>query len=153
MIGVCVDGVLLRPSVSTCRDSTPYSARFSTHLKVLWLTVSDVQTVTELARLARELSPIHRNRRKIQGAIGIHDPLPMLPLHHPARARRIGGVGDGAVVGFFVIPVGGEGVGDAGVVGLDQFVCYWVEEALFEVQLVCILWQSMIVRCVYARVL
>jgi hypothetical protein len=59
----------------------------------------------------------------------------MLPLHHPARARGIDGVGDGAVVGFFVVAVGGEGVGDAGVVGLDQLVCYGVVEALFEAQL------------------
>jgi hypothetical protein len=91
----------------------------STHLEVLLLTVPNVQAIAKLARLTRELSPIHLNGGEVQGAIGVHDPLPMLPLHHPARARGIDGVGDGAVVGFFVVAVGGEGVGDAGVVGLD----------------------------------
>jgi hypothetical protein len=37
----------------------------------------------------------------------------MLPLHYGGGALRDGWVGDGAVVGFFVVAVDGEGVGDA----------------------------------------
>ena len=54
----------------------------------------------------------------------------MLPLHNPARTRGVHGVGDGAVVGFFVMPVGREGVGDPGVRWFDEGVVYWVVEAL-----------------------
>jgi hypothetical protein len=106
-----------------------------THLKVLLLTVPDIQTIAVLARLARELSPVHFYGCEGQGAVHNHDPTPVLPLHYPARARGVDGVGDGAVVGFLVMAIGCEGVGDAGVVGLDQFVRYGIVEALCKARL------------------
>ena len=54
----------------------------------------------------------------------------MLPLHQSFGTCGVGGVGDGAVVGFFVVAVGGEGVGDAGVLGFEEVVAYGVVEAL-----------------------
>ena len=59
----------------------------------------------------------------------------MLPLHHPLRAVRVGGGGDGAVVGFLEEAVFGEGVGDAGVVGFEE----GVGDGVVEVLRVCVL--------------
>lgn len=43
---------------------------------------------------------------------------------------RCGRVGDGAVVGFFVVAIGGEGVGDAGEVRFDEAIGDGVVESL-----------------------
>lgn len=101
-----------------------------THLKRLTLIIPNINTIIPLARRTAQLPPIDRNRREQQRARGIHDPAAMLPLQDPARAGGVRRVGDGAVVGFLVVSVAGEGVGDAGVVGLDEFVVDWVVEAL-----------------------
>lgn len=100
------------------------------YLKVLGLIIPRVNAITLRTRLAQQLPPIDINRREEQTAVGGHVPGPVLPLHDSRGTRRVGGVGNGAVVGFFIIPIGGEGVGDAGALGLDQAVGEGVVEAL-----------------------
>ena len=60
----------------------------------------------------------------------MHAPGAVLPLHDALGTRRARRVGDGAVVGFLVEAIVGEGVGYARLVGLDEFVGDGVVEAL-----------------------
>lgn len=54
----------------------------------------------------------------------------MLPLHDPAGTGRPCGIRDGAIVGFFVVAISGEGVRDSGQGGFDELVIDGVVEAL-----------------------
>lgn len=56
----------------------------------------------------------------------------MLPLHYCGRAIGRGRVRYSAIVRFLVMSIGGEGVGDACVVGFNQVVVYGIVEALRE---------------------
>jgi len=51
-------------------------------------------------------------------------------LHYSLNTAWIGWIRDGAVVGRFVVAIGGEGVGDAGKIWLDQAVIDGIIEAL-----------------------
>lgn len=104
--------------------------RRRTYLHVLRLVVSQVDAVVGIARLARQLPSINGEGCESQTAVGVEGPASMLPLHNGARAVWRGRVGDGAVVGFLVVAVGGEGVGDARVGGLDEVVAYWIVKTL-----------------------
>ena len=104
--------------------SAPPSVRVrevgSAYLEQLCLVVSRVHCIVVLARTTQQLPPIHRYGRQTQTPVRVHDPGPMLPLHDPARTCWVLGVGDGAVVGFLVVAVAGEGVGNARAGGLDK---------------------------------
>ena len=101
-----------------------------TYLEKFTLVIPRVDRIVVLARTTQQLPPIDCNGRQTQAPIRIHDPGPVLPLHDAARAAGGDGVGDGAVVRFFVVAIASEGVGDACAVGLDQLVVEGVIEAL-----------------------
>lgn len=100
------------------------------HLELLGLVVARVDGVLALAGLAEQLSAVVLDGRQSQAAIGILHPAAVLPLHNTARTGGVLRVGDGAVVGGFIVTVFGEGVGDAGALGLDELVVQRVVEAL-----------------------
>ena len=102
----------------------------STHLKQLRLIVSRINAISIHARRTDQLPSIDINGRQRKRAVAPVRVLPVLPLDDAGRTGRVGWVGDGAVVGFFVVAVVGEGVGDAGVVGLGEFFAEGVVEAL-----------------------
>ena len=114
--------------------SAPPSVRVrevgSAYLEQLCLVVSRVHCIVVLARTTQQLPPIHRYGRQAQTPVRIHDPTPVLPLHDPARTCWVLGVGDGAVVGFLVVAVAGEGVGDARAGGLDEALVERIVETL-----------------------
>lgn len=100
------------------------------HLEQLSLVVSRVDALIIVAGLAQKLSPIHRNWCQTQTAIRVHDPISMLPLQDSSRARGILRVCDRTVIGFLVVTVAGEGVGNACPGRLSELVVEGVVEAL-----------------------
>lgn len=102
----------------------------TTHLHQLALVVPDERRGITTTRRAHQLPAIDGDGGQSEAGVGVHDPAAVLPLHDARRTFRRGGVGDGAVVGFLVVAVGGEGVGDARLVGLDELVLDRVVEVL-----------------------
>lgn len=76
------------------------------------------------------MAAVDGNGRQGQAAVGTNLVAAVLPLHNGRRTVGVGGVGNGAVVCFFIVAVCGERVRDAGPGGLDQIVADWVVEAL-----------------------
>lgn len=54
----------------------------------------------------------------------------MLPLHEALGTLRLGGICEGAKVGFFVVAIVGEGVGDSSMFGFNECLAEWVVKAL-----------------------
>lgn len=100
------------------------------YLHGLCLVVARVDRLLALAGLAQQLPSIVLDRCEGQRAVAVLDEGAMLPLHNATGAGGILRVRDGAVVGGLVVAVLGEGVGDAGALGLDQFIVQRVVESL-----------------------
>ena len=94
------------------------------------LVVACVERVLELARVGEELAPVNAEGSEHEGAVGFFAVFAMLELHESLRTFGADGVADGAVVGFFVEAVVGEGVGDSGEGGLDELLVDGIIEAL-----------------------
>lgn len=101
-----------------------------TYYEQLALIVPQVQRIIPLARITYQLPSIDLNRVREYTPRGVDEIAAMLPLHQALRAGGVAGRGYGAVEGFLEVAVGGEGVGDAGVFGLEEVVVYGVVEAL-----------------------
>ena len=130
-MGRCRRSIATRDTVISTLHLLSYAiGRNLTDLEKLLLLIALIDAVCHIGRRTRQLPSVHRYGCQEQRARGVHDPLPVLPLHHPARLPWFGGVGDGAIVGFLVVAVVAEGVGDAGVIGLDELVVDGVVEAL-----------------------
>lgn len=89
-------------------------------LKHLRCVVSGVHCILVGTRVGVELAPIDRYGNKSERAVRVKGEAAVLPLHYSLWAFWVGRIGDSAIVCFFVETVCCEGVGDAGVIWLDE---------------------------------
>ena len=76
------------------------------------------------------MAAVDREGLEKERTISWHGIGAMLPLHYPRRTLRYCRIGSRAVVGFFVVAIAGEGVGEARKRGFDEAIFYGVVEAL-----------------------